>query len=309
MQPAPDAGPDERVCSQTYRLIAFDWDGTAVVDRKAAADDVVARVEPLTERGVICAVITGTNIGHLEDTFFERVDPARRQNLLACMNRGSEVFGFGPSGERQVLSRREATPEEDQAMDDIAETVRDELQREHGLHAEIIFDRLNRRKIDLIPVPQWADPPKARIGELLEAVKERLSSAGIAGGIQQIVDRVQALAAERGVELRLTTDVKHVELGLTDKSDSVHYLLEQVAAPRRIRREEIVFLGDEFGPIDGFDGSDFKMHCAEGAAFISVGREPNGVPDGVVHLGGGVPRFLGFLDRQIALQGEARNRE
>ena len=35
-------------------------------------------------------------------------------------------------------------------------------------------ERLNRRKIDLIPEPEWADPPKARIGELLAAVERRL---------------------------------------------------------------------------------------------------------------------------------------
>ena len=33
--------------------------------------------------------------------------------------------------------------------------------------AEIVSQRLNRRKIDLIPEPEWADPPKARIGDLL----------------------------------------------------------------------------------------------------------------------------------------------
>ena len=33
--------------------------------------------------------------------------------------------------------------------------------------------RLNRRKIDLIPLPEWADPPKAQIDELLAAVEAR----------------------------------------------------------------------------------------------------------------------------------------
>jgi len=288
-------------CARPYRLIAFDWDGTAVASRKEPADEVVRRVEPLGGLGVVCAVITGTNIHNLDEPFLQRVRPRCRHHLLACMNRGSEVFGYDADGQRMLLHRREATPAENQAMDSIAVAVRDELREQFGLATEIIFDRLNRRKLDLIPLPEWADPPKARIGELLEAVNARLAGAGLAGGIKRIMDRVERLAAQHGIDIRLTTDVKHVELGLTDKSDSVRYLLDQVAAPRGIAREEIVFLGDEFGPIDGFEGSDFKMVCAPGATFLSVGKEPNGVPQGVLHLGGGIPRFLEFLDHQAAL--------
>ncbi len=289
----------DRCRSRPFRLIAFDWDGTAVPDRKAPADDVVPRVETLGARGVVCAVITGTNIGNLEPTFFERLDPRRRYCLLACMNRGSEVFGYDDNGNRLLLYRREATAAENQAMDEIAITLRDELAQQFGLETNIVFDRLNRRKIDLIPVEEWADPPKARIGELLEAVNTRLERCQVEGGIQHIMDRVSEEAARRDLDIRLTTDVKHVELGLTDKSDSVAYLLEHVAARRGIQRSRICFLGDEFGPIAGFRGSDYMMYGVTGAAYYSVGREPNGVPEGVVHLGGGVPRFLEFLDAQI----------
>lgn len=283
-----------------FRLIAFDWDGTAVTSRKAPADDVVPRVEALDRAGVVCAVITGTNIRNLEPTFFDRVDPRRRSNLLACMNRGSEVFGYNEQGARLVLHRREATDTENRAMDEIAITIREELAAQYGLETEIVFDRLNRRKIDLIPVDEWADPPKSRIGDLLAAVNARLERCQVEGGIQHVMDRVKEEAKKRGIDVRLTTDVKHVELGLTDKSDSVAYLLENVAGPRHIERAEICFLGDEFGPIAGFPGSDYMMYGVAGAAYYSVGKEPNGVPEGVVHLGGGVPRFLEFLDAQIA---------
>jgi len=40
---------------------------------------------------------------------------------------------------------------------------------------------LNRRKIDLIAEPEWEDPPKARIAELLTAVDDQLRRAGLAG--------------------------------------------------------------------------------------------------------------------------------
>jgi len=293
----------ERACSRPYPLIAFDWDGTAVPHRKDPAQDVVSRVEKLAELGVINAIITGTNINNLSGIFFDLVRPDLRHTLLACMNRCSEVFSFDEAGNRIVLYARKSQPWEDEAMDAIAITVRDELKAKYGLESEIIFNRLNRRKIDIIPLPPWSEPPTERIGELLKDVNERLDACGIVGGIKAIMDRVDELAEQHGIDIRLTTDVKHVELGLTDKSDSVAYLVDQVARPRGIPNEDIVFLGDEFGPIDGFAGSDYKTTGVEGAAYLSVGKEPNGVPDGVLHLGGGVPRFLEFLDRQIQLHG------
>ncbi len=289
------------ILDRSYRLIAYDWDGTAVPDRRHSAANVVERVEDLAGLGVINAVITGTNFNNINNQFFRRVQPALRAGLIACMNRGSEVFGFDAAGNTILKYRREATAYENEAMDEIAVTVRDELWKKYGLHAEIVFDRLNRRKIDIIPEPEWADPPKERIGELLDAVKSRLAQAGVEGGIKRIIDHVAELGSEYNIDLRLTTDVKHVELGLTDKSDSVAYLVENVAGEHGIARHDMVFLGDEFGPIDQFEGSDYKMTGVEGAAYVSVGKEPNGVPEGVVHIGGGVPRFLQFLGRQADL--------
>lgn len=274
--------------------------------RKHPAHEVVERIVRLGRQGIWCAVITGTNFGNIDRQFFQYVSTQAKQRLLALMNRGSEVFGFDDEGQSALRRRREATPQENAVMDEVAVGIRDWLTADCGLHAEIIFDRLNRRKIDLIPLPEWADPPKARIGELLAAVKQRLDAAGVPGGIKGIMDRVAAMGAARGVDLRLTTDVKHVELGLTDKSDSVAYILDSVARPQGISKRDILFLGDEFGPIDEFEGSDLKMFCAPGATFVSVGKEPNGVPEGVFHYGRGVRGFLEVLDRQIRLNDAAR---
>lgn len=284
-----------------YRILAFDWDGTAVASRKHPTDDLRRRTERLAHLGVWLVAITGTNFDNLNRQYFEHLSPGAKAYHLACVNRGSEVFGFDEQGDPQVLYRRVATDEENRLMDEIAIRIRDELKREYGLETAIVFDRLNRRKLDLIPLPEWADPPKERIGELLVAVKARLAGAGVAGGIRQIMDRVAELAARHGIPLRLTTDVKHVEFGLTDKSDSVTYVAERLARPLGIRPEEILVLGDEFGPIDGFEGSDYKTFTLPGATYVSVGREPNGVPEGVLHIGGGVPAFLSILDDQIRL--------
>ena len=55
-------------------------------------------------------------------------------------------------------------------------------------------ERLNRRKIDLIPEPEWADPPKARIGELLDAVQARLRARGAQGSRRSRRARVRGRA-------------------------------------------------------------------------------------------------------------------
>ena len=272
-----------------------------MADRQQPTDELRQRTERLARLGVWCVVITGTNFGNIDRQYFQFLSTAARQLHIACTNRGSEVYGFAPDGSLTVLERREATDAENQAMDAVAVAIRDELRERYGLETAVVFDRMNRRKLDLIPLPQWADPPKARIGELLAAVKARLARCGVEGGIQAIMDRVAELAAEQGVEMRLTTDVKHVEFGLTDKAHSTRYVAERLARPRGIPPGDILVAGDEFGPIDGFEGSDFKTFTIEGARYVSVGKEPNGVPEGIVHLPGGVPAFLRLLDHQIRL--------
>ncbi len=272
-------------------------------DRRAPTDALRRRTERLPRLGVWCVVITGTHLGNIDEQYFRFLSPEAKQRHLACTNRGSEVYGFAPDGRPVVRQRRVATVAENRAMDAVAVEVRAELRRRYGLQTRVVFDRMNRRKLDLIPLPEWADPPKARIGDLLDAVTARLDRCGVAGGIQSIMDRVAERGAAHGVDLRLTTDVKHVEFGLTDKRDSTRYIVRRLAEPAGIPPRAILVAGDEFGPIDGFEGSDRKTFTIDGAAYVSVGQEPNGVPEGVVHLGGGAPMFLRLLDRQIHLHG------
>jgi len=292
------------VLSRPYRVLAFDWDGTAVASREHATDELRDRTEGLARQDIWLAIITGTKFENLVRQYFHLLSPEARHLHIACVNRGSEVFCFSVDGHHEVLHRRTATPRENHAMDRVARAAQAELRDRFGLDTRIVFRRFNRRKLDLIPIPEWADPPKAKIGELLEAVCQRLTAAGIGGGIRQIMDRVGELAKREGIDLRLTSDVKHVELGLTDKSDSMTYLLDAFAPSQGIATEEILMVGDEFGPIDGLEGSDFRTFQPGGPAYVSVGREPNGVPEGVLHVGGGVPMFLAILDHQIALSRE-----
>ena len=275
----------------------FDWDGTAVPDRQADASGVQERVEELCTAGVHVFVVSGTHVGNVDGQL--RARPQGRGQLYLCCNRGSEVFvvtGDGP----QLVYRRTATPGEDRALNRAAERTVERL-RSHGVVARVVSERINRRKIDLIPVTEWADPKKADIDLLAEAVSKRLTSAGIAN-----LAEVVALAADASrdaslAEPRITSDVKHVEIGLTDKSDSARWAAHWLVQ-RGITGGLVLVGGDEFGPIGGVAGSDSLMMVDSWAraVFVSVGVEPGGVPDGALHLGNGPKRFLALLDAQLS---------
>ncbi|HEY7258471.1 MAG TPA: glycosyl hydrolase family 65 protein [Gaiellales bacterium] len=285
-----------------YRLIAFDWDGTAVTDRSEHPAELARAMQRLLDAGVLLVVITGTNADNVGGQIAPLLTPSALSRLYLMVNRGSEVYAHEADGSRSLLWAREASSEENAALDRTADAVRDTLAAEYGIEIDIVRNRLNRRKLDLIPTPEWADPPKSRIGELLAAVDERLKA--IPGGIGAVIDMTVDAAKEAGLrDPRITTDVKHVEVGLTDKSDSIGYVMRRLAPARAILPREVLLAGDEFGPIAGFEGSDYRMvsRLAAGATIVSVGREPNGVPSGVLQLGGGPAAFVELLDAQADL--------
>ncbi|HVA84926.1 MAG TPA: hypothetical protein VNF73_01280, partial [Candidatus Saccharimonadales bacterium] len=169
-----------------------------------------------------------------------------------------------------------------------------------GVLARIVSQRLNRRKIDLIPLPEWADPPKARIRDLLAAVEKRLQQAGV-GSLGEVVAIAAAAARDVGLrEARVTSDAKHVEIGLTDKSDAARWIFNDLWN-RGIGPGLVLIAGDEFGSLGGLPGSDSLMldPWAARATAVSVGVEPSGVPPSVTWLPGGPEVFLGLLEDQL----------
>jgi trehalose/maltose hydrolase-like predicted phosphorylase len=279
-----------------FEAIVFDWDGTAVPDRQADAARLRLLVEDLCAAGMDLAVITGTHVGNVDGQLQAR--PKGPGHLYLCMNRGSEVFAVGEDGP-ELVYRREATPEEDAALDASADATVAAL-AERGLRAEIVSQRLNRRKIDVIPLPEWFDPPKARIAELLAAVEHRLAEAGLRG-LEEAVELAAGAAREAGLpDPRVTSDAKHVEIGLTDKSDAARWVFEELRR-RGIAPGLVLVGGDEFGPLGGLQGSDSYLLVPEAAraTAISVGAEPTGVPAGVLAVPGGPERFLEILEDQL----------
>lgn len=293
-----------------FRAIIFDWDGTAVVDRREDATPLVTVAEPLLDLGIWLVVVTGTNFGNIDHQFCQLIHAEKRRHLIVCANRGSEVYGFTAQGSSLRVWYRAATTEEERSLDAVATTLRDALVARTGLDIDIISGRMNRRKIDLIPLPEWADPPKSQIGALLQTVQARLHAAGQPDGLAGVIDETRRIAPLLGLpDARITTDVKHIEIGLTDKRDSLLWLKRELLAPENIPLHDVLIAGDEFGTLGGFAGSDDRMQVdVEGACLVSVGNEPEGTPPNVVHLGGGPSRFKQLLALQIALHTQAQHK-
>jgi len=282
-----------------FEAVVFDWDGTAVADRASDAGALRARVESLVAASVDVVVVSGTNVGNVDGQL--RARPRGPGHLYLALNRGSEVFAVGERGP-ELLHRREAGPAELAALDQAAARTLEWL-ASRGLRARVVTSRLNRRKIDLVPTPRWADPRKTEVARLLAAVTRRLRAKGVAG-LAEVVDVARKAAAEAGlVDARVTSDAKHVEIGLTDKSDSMRWVLGELWR-RGVGPGLVLVVGDEFGPLGGVPGSDARLLDPGGgrAVAVSVGVEPGGPPEGVLWLGGGPSMLLRLLDDQLELR-------
>lgn len=247
--------------------------------------------------GIHLAVVSGTHVDNVDGQLGARPDGPGSLHLL--LNRGSEVYRVDSNGPR-LLERRSATAEEDAALSAAAELTVKRL-GERGLAARIVSQRLNRRKIDLIPEPKWADPPKAQIDELLAAVEARLRACGIESLAAAVALAEEAASEAELSGARVTSDAKHVEIGLTDKADSAGWFFSELWR-RGIGSSLVLLAGDEMGSLGGVPGSDSRLlvpSAAGRATAVSVGVEPAGVPSGVTFLGGGPGAFADLLQAQI----------
>lgn len=82
-----------------YKAIFFDWDGTAVLSRKAPVEDAVNAMRPLLDKGVKLCIVSGTtyeNIagGKLHSYF----TPKQLENLYLGLGRGAFDYGYDATG-------------------------------------------------------------------------------------------------------------------------------------------------------------------------------------------------------------------
>lgn len=284
--------------NKKYMLIAFDWDGTAVVNRQSSAKQFINTVIPLLQKNIKICIVTGTNFQNIDRQFSSQFHSEYKKNLFILTNRGSEVFTFEGSAP-VLLHSLEATQEQNRQLDIIAQDTKKQLEEFQFNNINIIYNRLNRRKIDLYP--EWNDPPKNEIDILLEKVTEKIRASRFPGNLRDIFKLIQENAAKAGLfNAKVTSDVKHLEVGLTDKRDAIVWIMENIARPNNIQNNEILIGGDEFGEIGGFSGSDYKMFLEEETdiTYFSVGIEPNGTPEGIINLGGGPECFCRVIENQ-----------
>lgn len=273
------------------RFVVFDWDGTAVADREPdSARHLMGPLERVIEHGVRLYVVTGTKHDWIANQL-RGLNPDHSPQVIICCNRGSEVYRLGSDG-AALLYRRTITDQEQQALNAVgASLIRPLIDAGH--HVRLVTDRLNRIKIDLLP--DWTDPPKPQIESVVNLANSRFRDFN---GLKGLLETTLRLVADVAPDLRVTSDAKHIEIGVTDKSHSMTWILADVSK-RRGTVSEMVIIGDEFGPLGGIEGSDAKT-AIPGAAVYSVGREPNGVPAGITHLGGGPRQFVNILTSVIA---------
>ena len=286
----------QRALEREFPVICFAWDGTAVARRDADATAVRGRVERLTALGVDIAVVSSAPVAEVDAQLGAR--PGVEGRLFLFLSRGSEVYVVGPAGPR-LLERRQATPLEQEQLIATAAALHDRLAAA-GLDVETVQDRLNRRSVDLIP--EWRQPPGADVGELRRRVDERLHAAGL-GGLRDCIELARQLALDAGLaHVVVTSDIRHIDIGLTGKSDTMRAMTRALITGRRRRPQDLLVLGDTFGAVSDGEGTDAPMLIPElrRAVYVSVGAEPNGVPPGVLLAGGGPVGFLDILHDQLA---------
>jgi trehalose/maltose hydrolase-like predicted phosphorylase len=283
--------------ARRFEALVFCWNGTAVPDQRADATRLRRLVEEASTLGLELAVVSSTDIGDVDGQLGAR--PAGPGGLVLALNRGSEAFVVDRGGP-QLAYRRTATADEDAALSHAAELAVERFAA-RGLVARIASERLNRRTFDLIPEPEWADPPKARVDAILGAVESGLAVAGVAG-LPEAVEIARASAIDAGLtDPRVTSDGKHIAIGLTDNSDSGRWIMSWLWQ-RGIAPEQALMVGDQLDPLGGLPVSNSWLLAGEGhrATCVSVGVEPGGGPADVVPLGGGPEAFAAVLEDQIA---------
>ncbi|MBO5093815.1 MAG: HAD family hydrolase [Lachnospiraceae bacterium] len=283
-----------------YEAVFFDWDGTAVLSRRAPADDAAAAMRPLLEKGVKLVVVSGTTIeniagGRLGDYFTE----GQLKNLYLGLGRGAHNYAFR-GGEPYVFADRLPDMGTLEAVHRTAFEVHMELKREYGLDTDIVFSRPNYCKIDL-SVSHDRGESLFMQGDEPERLRELLSGHGIRGGLSQLIQVARRAGERNGVFVKATCDAKYLEVGISDKSDNVDAILGRLSEECGVRPERCAYFGDEFIGIEpGIFGSDSFMRTerTKEGDFFDVSDMPGERPEGVRVLGGGVRRFLSFLEEQ-----------
>lgn len=279
-----------------YSAIFFDWDGTAVLSRKAPVDTVVEAMRPLLDSGTKLAIISGTTYENIANgNLHVHFTASQLDNLYLGLGRGALDYGFS-AGKPVVIQNRVPAKEVILGIHDACYRIHRTLLKQYGMETDIVFSRPNYCKIDLMPNQNRKDNLFLQEGEAA-MLKEILRSHGVES-IEYLLQLAESLSTQ-AIPLKATTDAKYLEVGPTGKSDNVDALISMLGLSSR--PEDCCFWGDEFvGVSDETFGSDSGMITAmsQGGDFYDVSTICGNRPAVVRQLGGGVGRFIEFLAMQ-----------
>ncbi|MGN0364370.1 MAG: HAD family hydrolase [Suilimivivens sp.] len=284
-----------------YKAIFFDWDGTAVMSRKAPVDDAVAVMKPLLEKGVKLIIVSGTTYENIAGGSIEKYFTGEQlSNLYLGLGRGAHNYAF-KNGIPYIFKDLIPDAEGLEKVHRICFDIHMELKNRYNFDTDVIFSRPNYCKIDLMVNNLRGDNLFMQENEL-DMLKESLAVHGIEGGLQSLIDLSTEIGNRYGIKVAPTCDAKYLEVGLSSKSDNVNLISELLQTTYGIKAEECSFWGDEYvGIEEGIFGSDSFMLTEQtrNGDFFDVSNVPGKRPDSVIQLGGGVNSFLDFLRKQM----------
>lgn len=284
-----------------YKVIFFDWDGTAVTSRRAPVNEVIGPMKELLKQGIKLAVISGTTMENIaEGKLHHHFTPQERSNLFFGLGRGAYQYAFDDEGEPYTFQNK--IPDRDTLIQihDVCYNIHRHLFGEYGINTDIVFSRPNYGKIDLMSENDRGEALFLQEGEK-ELLLDKLTRHGFSGGLKALTDLAESIGKANGLSVTATTDAKYLEVGISSKSDNVNTLLTYFYLNYGITAADCAFWGDEYiGFGDGIYGSDSFMitDMSKAGDFFDVSETPGSRPEGVIHTGGGVLRFLAFLNSQ-----------
>ena len=261
--------------TERSEAVILDWDGSGDPDGRGGAA-IGSRIERLCAAGLHVFVVSGRGVGDVDGQLAVRSGGPGRLHL--ALDHGSEVFEVTERGPERVWTRV-VSDADVRALDRAADLLVARLGR-GGLPARIESAGLSRRRIVLDPGRAREDLATPGVAQSVDPVTGAVGGVRLAG-LAQVV--AVAVAASRDIglaDLRITSDVKHVEVGLTDKSDSARWAASlagrarhhrppdpdrrrRVRARRRRPRERLAHAGPR---------------ARLGPSVVSVGVEPGGTP-------------------------------
>lgn len=286
---------------KTYKAIFFDWDGTAVMSRRAPADEAVRAMKPLLQKGIKLVIVSGTTIENIAGgDIAAYFTPEELRHLYLGLGRGAYNYAFDEEGRPFVFSHRIPEKEELLKIHRISYDIHAELLGTYDFPTDIVFSRPNYCKIDLMVARQRGDSLFMQASEL-DQLKESLSEHQIEGGLQALLDLSVRIGTQYGVKTAPTCDAKYLEVGISSKSDNVDTILGKLMEEEGIEPSQCCYWGDEYVGIEpGIYGSDsfMKTELSSPGDFFDVSELDGDRPEGVTRKCGGVEQFLRFLSEQ-----------